>query len=393
MSGLRLPVVVVSDVKTIDTVIDVMRLGASDYVQKPFSSRDLVDAVRRALRNAPGGLSEAVDLDPERAQDIPDSRRQEPELADVAPHRDGSESTSQVDGSGPSPYSTDDLFRIRARLHEGTLRLPVMGPVLESVLELTRNPVASSIEVEELVGREPAIASAVLRLANSALYTSHKSAETLQEALVRIGNAEVINLARTVLLRGFFTVKGRAYQSILLEMWRNTIGSSYAARLLARQSFGIDPERAYTAALFHNAGEPLLVRIAAEMHPTDQLDERERNSLASEISKHHEEYGGILLRAWNTDRKLVNLTMRHHHLSSYGAMQPESAEGSELTTIVRVAYAMALEEGYSYVGAVERTLEPPIRLARKELSRTTVEEVKATLRRAVEVVDDPAPNG
>ena len=42
-------VIMITSVADIDTISEAMRLGASDYVTKPFNMNDLVDRVERAL--------------------------------------------------------------------------------------------------------------------------------------------------------------------------------------------------------------------------------------------------------------------------------------------------------------------------------------------------------
>ncbi|WP_457556264.1 DUF7347 domain-containing protein [Candidatus Pyrohabitans sp.] len=56
-----LPVVVITPFATIDSAVEAMRRGASDYIEKPLSTRELPVVVRRALeetrfRKSPRGL-------------------------------------------------------------------------------------------------------------------------------------------------------------------------------------------------------------------------------------------------------------------------------------------------------------------------------------------------
>ena len=48
--GLRIPVIMVTGYPTIRTAVQALRLGASDYIAKPFTRKELLSPVKRALR-------------------------------------------------------------------------------------------------------------------------------------------------------------------------------------------------------------------------------------------------------------------------------------------------------------------------------------------------------
>jgi DNA-binding NtrC family response regulator len=51
----RVPVVLMTGFGAIDAAVDAMRRGASDYITKPFRRQQVVDAIERALAQAPAG--------------------------------------------------------------------------------------------------------------------------------------------------------------------------------------------------------------------------------------------------------------------------------------------------------------------------------------------------
>lgn len=51
----RLPVLIVSANRSVDTVREAMSLGCAGYIAKPFSNAVLVDRVQRALVGPPAG--------------------------------------------------------------------------------------------------------------------------------------------------------------------------------------------------------------------------------------------------------------------------------------------------------------------------------------------------
>ena len=58
-----LPVIMMTGVKTVRTTVAAMKLGASDYLTKPFQEEELRAAIRRALEQHASRLSASVDRD------------------------------------------------------------------------------------------------------------------------------------------------------------------------------------------------------------------------------------------------------------------------------------------------------------------------------------------
>ena len=70
-----LPVIMMTAVKTVRTTVAAMKLGASDYVTKPFQEEEMLAAIRRALEQRTSRLG-AVDQDrPDREAQLPRTHR------------------------------------------------------------------------------------------------------------------------------------------------------------------------------------------------------------------------------------------------------------------------------------------------------------------------------
>jgi DNA-binding NarL/FixJ family response regulator/AraC-like DNA-binding protein len=71
-----LPVIMVTAVKTVRTTVTAMKLGASDYVTKPFQEEELLASMRRALEQRAGRPRAAENPDqPERETQLPRTHR------------------------------------------------------------------------------------------------------------------------------------------------------------------------------------------------------------------------------------------------------------------------------------------------------------------------------
>src|SRR3989454_10552408 len=71
-----LPVIMMTAVKTVRTTVAAMKLGASDYVTKPFQEEEMLAAIRRALEQRTSRLRASVDQDrPDREAQLPRTHR------------------------------------------------------------------------------------------------------------------------------------------------------------------------------------------------------------------------------------------------------------------------------------------------------------------------------
>jgi glycine cleavage system H lipoate-binding protein len=77
-TGLMVPAIMITGYPTIKTALRALRLGATDYLAKPFTRKELLGPVARALRRAHGGAIQNV-----RDTMVPPEMRDDHEEPDV----------------------------------------------------------------------------------------------------------------------------------------------------------------------------------------------------------------------------------------------------------------------------------------------------------------------
>jgi putative nucleotidyltransferase with HDIG domain len=164
---------------------------------------------------------------------------------------------------------------------------------------------------------DPAMASAVLRLANSAAYGGMIRTTSLRDAVTRLGTARLLDI-----------VLGDALQRLKAhvpmyglgedELWLHSVGASLAVRALQQEcpSAGV-PESASVAALLHDIGKIVMARymkadvraiLARSAEKAITFVDAERDLLGCD----HAEVGGALARHWGLPDDMTRAIEQHH---------------------------------------------------------------------------------
>jgi HD-like signal output (HDOD) protein len=216
--------------------------------------------------------------------------------------------------------------------------VPTLPRLLERVVAALEDPEVDFDNVAELIEVDQALASQILRLANSAFYRSDGSVASVPQALVVLGtvvtrsvvlSTTVLDL-RTVPLRGF---------------WEHSLGCAVAAGAIAKVTGLGSAEEVTGAGLLHDLGKVILYKELPDVFEhivarTAAEDTRFRDVERALLGMDHCDIAGWLVEKWHFPACLAEPIMFHH--------EPARARGARVeTAIVHVANALvrALDYG------------------------------------------------
>jgi putative nucleotidyltransferase with HDIG domain len=215
--------------------------------------------------------------------------------------------------------------------------LEALPVVAQQVLAVVRDERATIDSIAGLLGTDQALASVVLRQANSGRAMLNRRIASLREAVARIGQrelAEVVVRACTgpMLDRGL-----PAYALPRRVAWRHAATVSLAARQLTAILDVGAPDEAGIAGLLHDVGKMVLSSVVPELAARAVAVARSSRVPVWQAEQevlgfHHGEVGAALLRSWGMP-EVVSEAVRFHH-------QPHDAR-SPLATVVYLADAAA----------------------------------------------------
>lgn len=201
--------------------------------------------------------------------------------------------------------------------------LPALPSVVLKVLQTFRqdNPDLDLL-AREIAG-DQALATRVLRLANSPFYGLQTKVGSLQDAITVLGFRNVrAAVAGIAVLRCFARSPCAGFN--LDTFQRHGMAAALAARAIARQA-QLPEELAFSAGLVHDIGvlalltafpEPMAEVLAYATRHDCALREAEREVLGID----HASVGDALLRHWHFPEEICLAVLGHHDSSAIGGL-------------------------------------------------------------------------
>ncbi len=204
---------------------------------------------------------------------------------------------------------------------EKAARLPCSPVLLPRLNKALTNEGTTADELEAIILVDPALASATLRLANSAFFRSGSECETVSESILRLGFREIYRLAVTTLGSRWFNQPVEGYGWEPGDFCRHSLCVAVAAEALADESGQVDKELAYTAGLIQGIGKLAIAFACSEFFPAIRDHQKAGNcawwqSEHEVLGYHQSLVGARLLEIWKFPETLVEVARHSDHPGS-----------------------------------------------------------------------------
>jgi putative nucleotidyltransferase with HDIG domain len=177
-----------------------------------------------------------------------------------------------------------------------------LQPIPQMALKILRMINEDLYEIDDLaeeIRKDQVISARTLQLCNSAIFSSRKKIESLEHAVVMLGQHLLLKFVISASLNNFFSQCGMGYSLCKGGIYHHAIGTAIIAEKLADLNGNISLSLAYTAGLLHDIGKVVLDQYIYVDFPLfyRQLNEERKNLIEvekNELGIDHCEVGGII---------------------------------------------------------------------------------------------------
>src|SRR6202167_903750 len=219
---------------------------------------------------------------------------------------------------GASPVNPEIEAHLRT-----IVNFPSPPGVATHIIELAQDPDIEMGKVAKSLSMDSALASKVLRIANSPLYAQRRKSENLRQALVVLGLNATLTLALSFSL--VKSLRGAKPNGLTYKFyWRRALLAATAARALGDAMHQTLAEEIFLAALLQDVGMLALDQAVPDLYRDGEKLQRDHVALAEHEKKRvqadHAFVGGWLMRTWNLPERLYRAIEHSHQLElSYSA--------------------------------------------------------------------------
>ena len=218
--------------------------------------------------------------------------------------------------------------------------LPSLPAVAVQILKLAQSHTSTMGDVADAVGYDPALATKLLKIANSPLYGQRRKSGNIRQAVMLLGLNSTLMLTLSFSL--FSSLRQQEERGLDYNAyWQRSLLSSTVARLLARLPEEVSPEEAFLAALLQDIGMAVMDRAFDQFYQQMESEDIRHSTIIeferNQIDTDHAAVGAWLLNQWNFPEHLIEAVSGSHQLVD----SQELASVSTLTECIALSGIIA----------------------------------------------------
>lgn len=238
--------------------------------------------------------------------------------------------------------------QLKKRIDSGDLNLPVLPAVGVRVLELTQDDDSDANDLATLIQNDQSLTSYVMKVANSAAFSSYGKIQTLQQAITKLGLKNISQMALTMTVGQSVFKSDPMTREITTYIWQHSLLCALWSKEIARLCH-VNAEVVFLAALLHQIGKPVALHTINEILDEGELPERD--SLLMLIEKYQKTIGVNLANCWDLPESVVT-TIQHideYHFSHRKSLDIAVVNAARLLADI----SLASGEPVKFVDAID----------------------------------------
>jgi len=210
------------------------------------------------------------------------------------------------------------------KLLKDDIRLPTPPAIAVRILDLLKRDNFAFRHLAEVIQTDPALASRILRLANSAFYSMPRKVSNFETAVAMLGGNALKNIALSfIIVQSFPGEKGGRFD--FEALWRRSVTSAVSGQLLAAE-VGLKSDDIFITTLLQDIGVGAMF-LCRQNDYLAVLDEKSVSGrMLTDVEKEifdfdHAEVGAGLLKMWGLPESIYCrfdiITNRMMHRRNY----------------------------------------------------------------------------
>lgn len=263
---------------------------------------------------------------------------------------------------------------IKEKIITEIIDIPIPPPVAKRILLLLNNETFSINELQELIFKDQALTTRILRLANSPFYRKNGEISTISNALIIMGTDAIKPIILAAVLKNLYSHFGY-YEKLL---WEHNIEVSVISSLIAEEIKMSQTEKALIAGITHDVGKAALNNSLQSYKMLMQKSQKE-NIPIYEIENamlgfSHCDVGVLIAQKWGLPQYIEKIISAHHS----DTLESLDKETEMLCRIVKIANAVSHHINSRFEGCLNiyNIAEEQLRL-----DKATVDKIAETSRK------------
>lgn len=191
--------------------------------------------------------------------------------------------------------------------------------IVNQIMSVSEDPGSSMADVADIILYDPLITANILRMCNSAYFTTSRKIDSVQDAITMMGLEQVLDMVLLKSAEESLVKEQEGYGLHEGELWKHAVSSALISRDLAEKKGSQHKQMIFTAALLKDIGKVILDRFVKDSFSRIEnlVAQKGYSFRAAEkkvIGIDHAELGGLVAEMWEFSPKMVSM-IRNHHLS------------------------------------------------------------------------------
>ncbi|MFW6334056.1 MAG: HDOD domain-containing protein [Desulfosalsimonas sp.] len=264
------------------------------------------------------------------------------------------------------PESGHELMQ---KIIETAKALPPMPQVIARASQVLSDENAGFKEIAEVLESDQAMATRVLKLANSAYYGVRVPVNSVQQASALLGFKTLFEMIVVVSSSKMMGRQLEGYGIDSRQTWKHSLLTAMAARSIAEEKYPELSDDAFMAGLLHDSGMLILdphmkkgkKRLETHLEHGRTIEQAETAIFGFDHAQIAAEY----LKKWMLPASQTHAIEFHH--------RPSESEGDVLSCILHAADAMANQSGPEKNFAMEQSALDETGIDEQELAERAAE--------------------